>query len=149
LAYAVYSFSGYYRDTGQIGMYVGTRPDRVGEAMEVFGNELHRLVDDPASADELARAKENVKGKTALAMESPMGRMSQIGSSTLLGTPIYTLDEIEERVDAVTIDDLKSLVSELYLPSQFSVAAVGPNESDFRKALAPVNPDLVEAGIAA
>ncbi|MFY9488916.1 MAG: pitrilysin family protein [Solirubrobacterales bacterium] len=149
LAYAVYSYSGYYRDSGQIGMYVGTRPDRVSEAMEVFGNELQRLVEDPASPEELARAKENVKGRTALSMESPMGRMSQIGANTLFGTPIYTLDEIEQRVDAVTVDDLRALTQEFYAPTRFSVAAVGPSEADFRPALAPVNPDLVAAGAAA
>ncbi|MGH2906367.1 MAG: M16 family metallopeptidase [Solirubrobacterales bacterium] len=149
LAYAVYSYSGYYRDSGQIGMYVGTRPDRVTEAMEVFGKELQRLVEDPASDAELARAKENVKGRTALSMESPMGRMTQIGASTLFGTPIYTLDEIEQKIDAVTVGDLKALVEELYLPTRFSVAAVGPSEEQFRPALAPVNPALVEAGVAA
>lgn len=149
LAYAVYSYSGYYRDSGQIGMYVGTRPDRVGEAMEVFGNELRRLVDDPASDGELARAKENVKGRTALSMESPMGRMSQIGSNTMFGTPIYTLGEIERRVDAVAIDDLRALVDEFYRPERFSVAAVGPSEEAFRPALAAVNPALAEAPAAA
>lgn len=149
LAYAVYSYSGYYRDNGQIGMYVGTRPDRVSEAMEVFGAELRRLVEDPASADELARAKENVKGRTALSMESPMGRMSQIGSNTLFGTPIYTLDEIEQRIDAVAVDDLRILVDEFYRPERFSVAAVGPSEADFRPALTAVNAALAETSVAA
>lgn len=149
LAYAVYSYSGYYRDSGQIGMYVGTRPDRVAEAMEVFGAELRRLVEDPASPEELARSKENVKGKTALSMESPMGRMSQIGSNTLFGTPIYTLDEIERRIDAVTIDDLRALIAEFYLPERFSVAAVGPSEADFRPALTAVNAALATTSIAA
>lgn len=149
LAYAVYSYSGYYKDTGQLGMYVGTRPDRVHEAMEVFGNELHRLVADPASDAELARAKENVKGKTALSMESTMGRMSQIGANTLFGTPIFTLDEIEERIDAVSVSDLKAIVEELYVPTRFSVAAVGPSEEKFRASLGPLNPALVDADVAA
>ncbi|MBI4898767.1 MAG: insulinase family protein [Actinobacteria bacterium] len=144
LAYAVYSYSGYYRDSGQIGMYVGTRPDRVAEAMQVFGDELRRLVEDPASPDELARAKENVKGRTALAMESPMGRMSQIGANTLFETPIYTLEEIERRVDALTIDDLRALVDEFYRPERFSVAAVGPSEEAFRPALTAINAELTE-----
>lgn len=149
LAYAVYSYSGYYRDTGQIGMYVGTRPDRVGEAMEVFGNELRRLVESPATDGELARAKENVKGRTALSMESPMGRMSQIGTNTLFGTPIYTLEEIERRVDAVTVEDLRAIVEEFYRPERFSVAAVGPSEDAFRPALTAVNPELAETPAAA
>ena len=33
LAYSVYSFAGQYADTGQIGLYVGTRPDNLAEAM--------------------------------------------------------------------------------------------------------------------
>ena len=43
LAYSVYSFTGQYADTGQIGLYVGTRPDNLGEAMRVVGDELARL----------------------------------------------------------------------------------------------------------
>src|SRR5439155_10822074 len=41
LAYAVYSFSSQYVDTGQVGVYVGTRPDNVAQAMEVIAAELH------------------------------------------------------------------------------------------------------------
>ena len=40
LAYAVYSFTSAYQDTGQVGLYVGTRPDNVGEALAVVGTEL-------------------------------------------------------------------------------------------------------------
>ena len=43
LAYSVYSYASQYADTGQVGVYVGTRPDNVGEALEVIGTELRRL----------------------------------------------------------------------------------------------------------
>src|SRR5213076_2218958 len=43
LAYSVYSFAGQYADTGQIGLYVGTRPDNLAEALHVVGDELERL----------------------------------------------------------------------------------------------------------
>jgi predicted Zn-dependent peptidase len=149
LAYAVYSYSGYYRDAGQLGMYVGTRPDRVEEALATIGTELHRIAEDPATPEEFARVKELVKGKTALAMESPMGRMSQLGRNLLLDVPILSLDEIEERIEAVTVDDMRELAGELYDPKRFSAAAVGPDEDAFRRALEPINPELVAAGAAA
>jgi predicted Zn-dependent peptidase len=60
LAYAVYSFAGNFVDTGQVGLYVGTRPDNLREAMEVVGAELERLREQPATEEELARARENV-----------------------------------------------------------------------------------------
>src|SRR4051794_632671 len=63
LAYAVYSYASHYVDTGQVGVYIGTRPDNVTEAMSVIATELHRIVEEPVSEEELTRAKENVKGR--------------------------------------------------------------------------------------
>ena len=66
LAYAVFSYASHYADTGSVGVYVGTRPDNVEEAMDVIGTELRRLQDDGVSEEELERARENVKGRTVL-----------------------------------------------------------------------------------
>src|SRR5205807_9041685 len=79
LAYAVYSFTSGYQDTGQIGMYVGTRPDNLAPALEVIGSELARLREAPASEDELERAKENLKGRVVLSLESTGARMNRLG----------------------------------------------------------------------
>jgi predicted Zn-dependent peptidase len=149
LAYSVYSYNQMYRDTGEIGLYVGTRPDRIGESVEIFGRELARLVEDPASPEELTRAKENLKGRTALSMESPMGRMMQLGGSILFDVPILSLDEIEQKVDAVDVADLRAIASEFYAPERFNVAAVGSDESLIRSALASLNPELADAPLAA
>src|ERR671937_2604307 len=45
LAYSVYSYASHYVDSGQVAVYVGTRPDNVGEAMDVIATELRRLVE--------------------------------------------------------------------------------------------------------
>lgn len=149
LAYSVYSYNQLYRDTGEIGLYVGTRPDRIAESVEIFAKELLHLVDEPATAAELTRAKENLKGRTALSMESPMGRMMQIGGSVLFDVPILSLDQIEQKVDAVSLDDLKAIAGEFYRPERFNVAAVGSDESVIRGALEKLNPDLAQAPLAA
>ncbi len=125
LAYSVYSFSALHEGAGQVGLYVGTRPDNVGEALRVVGAELERFVEDPATADELARSKENVKGRTVLALESTAARMNRLGSSVLAGLPLLSVDEIIERVDAVTIDDVRELAAELFAPGRLSAAGVG------------------------
>jgi predicted Zn-dependent peptidase len=145
LAYSVYSYSSQYIDSGQIGMYVGTRPDNVAEAVEVIGAELNKLATDGVTADELERAKENVKGRTVLSMESMLARMNRLGSSVLTGIPLLSLDEILARTDAVTPDDIAALVAELYDPTRLSAAAVGGDEDVFKRALEAVNPELVAA----
>jgi predicted Zn-dependent peptidase len=145
LAYAVYSYSSQYVDTGQVGVYVGTRPDNVTEAMEVIAAELRRIATEPVAEDELSRAKENVKGRLALSLESTLTRMNRLGGSVLMGVPILSLDEMVDRIDAVTADDVTALADELFAPERMSAAGVGGDEEAFVRALEPVNPELAAA----
>jgi predicted Zn-dependent peptidase len=139
LAYAVYSFTSAYQDTGQVGLYVGTRTDNLAEAMSVVGTELHRLREEPATADELTRAKENLKGRVVLALESTGARMNRLGSEILAGAPLLSLDAVVERIEAVTLEDLQALVSELWGSERLSAAGIGPEEAKFDEALTAVD----------
>jgi predicted Zn-dependent peptidase len=145
LAYAVYTFTSAYQDTGQVGLYLGTRPDNLAEALAVVGSELVRLREQPATDDELQRAKENLKGRVVLALESTGARMNRLGSEILAGAPLLSLDEVVRRIDAVTLDDLSRLVAELWAPEQLSAAGIGPDEARFEDALGAVGPALAEA----
>ena len=140
LAYAVYSFTGQFTDTGQVGLYVGTRPDNLSAAMAVVDGELRRLREQPASEEELARARENVKARVVLAMESSAARMNRLGGSILYGLPLLEADELMAKVDAVTMDDLRGLVDELWAPERLSAAGIGPSRDAFCEAVAPVCP---------
>jgi predicted Zn-dependent peptidase len=142
LAYSVYSYASHYVDTGQIGVYVGTRPDNVQKAMTVIADELHRLVAEPVSDEELERAKENVKGRMVLSFESTLTHMNRLGGSVLMGVPLLSLDEMLAEIDAVTLDDVADLAGELFAPERLSAAGVGADEGCFRRALEPVSPAL-------
>ncbi|MEA2179054.1 MAG: hypothetical protein QOG77_2351 [Solirubrobacteraceae bacterium] len=144
LAYSVYSFQSMYAGTGQVGLYLGTRPDNVGRAMRVVADELERVRQDPASADELARSKENVKGRVVLSLESTAARMNRLGASVLAGLPLLSVDEVIERIDAVTLDDVAGLARELFVAERLSAAGIGADQAAFRRALEPVSPHLVE-----
>src|SRR3954452_25373432 len=145
LAYSVYSYSSQYVDTGHVGVYVGTRPDNVGKAMGVIGDELRRIVQEPVGADELERAKENVKGRTALSLESTLTRMNRLGGSLLMGVPLLSLDEMVAAIDAVTADDVQGLARDLFAPDRMAAAGVGADESAFLRAIETVNPQLAAA----
>ena len=142
LAYAVYSYASQFVDSGHVGLYVGTRPDNVAEAMDVIGTELRRMAAEGVTEEELERARENVKGRTTLSMESTLARMNRLGSSLLMGVPLLSLDELLAAIDAVTLDDVKALAAELFDPARMSAAGVGGSEDAFREALEPVNPAL-------
>jgi predicted Zn-dependent peptidase len=137
LAYSVYSYNQMYRDTGEVGLYVGTRPDRIAESIEIFARELQHLCDEPATDAEFSRAKENLKGRTALSMESPMGRMMQLGGSVLFEVPILSLDEIEERIQAVTMDDLHAIAQSSTRPSASMLPQSVPMKRRFARRSKP------------
>jgi predicted Zn-dependent peptidase len=142
LAYSVGSYTQQYVDSGLIGLYVGTRGDNVEEACGIIGRELGSIHADGITEDELDRAKESVKGRMVLSAESTAARMGRIGKSLLFDTPLLTIDELLEKVDAVTRDDVHELARELYAPDSLSAAAIAPDEDRFRAALAPVSEAL-------
>ncbi len=145
LAYSVYSFTSAYRDTGQVGLYVGTRPENLGQAMSVVGDELSRLRRDPGSTEEVERAKENLKGRVVLALESTGARMNRLGSEVLSGEPLLSIDEVITRIESVTREDLAVLVDELWAPEHLAVAGIGPGEARFEETLGAVAPALAGA----
>jgi len=138
LAYSVFCFSSQFATTGEVGLYLGTRPDNLAQALEVVATELERCVSDPASEEELTRSRENLKGRVVLSLESTGARMSHLGASILKEMPIYSVDEIVDRIDAVEISDLRELTAELFHPARLSVVAVGAEEQAFRDALEPL-----------
>ena len=90
--------------------------------------------------EELARVRENVKARIVLGLESAGARMSRLGASVLYGLPLLELDEITARIDAVTLEDIKALIDELWVPEALSAAGIGPDEAAFTEAVVGVCP---------
>jgi predicted Zn-dependent peptidase len=145
LAYSVGSYTEQYIDRGTVAMYVGTREDNVREACEIIGRELVRLRDEGVAAEELDRAKEHVKGRMVLGLESTTARMGRLARSILFDVPLLSLDEMLERVDAVSEEDIAELATEFYDPEQLSAACIGPDEGHFRDATSAVSEALAAA----
>ena len=143
MAYSVYSFASQYSDSGQVGLYVGTREENLVECLEIVARELGDVSAGNVRPGELERAKENLKGRMLLSMESTSNRMSRLGQSLITDTELLSLDEIMERIDAVTGDDVAALAGDLLRLDRLSAAGIGPSEARFRAAIQRVNPALV------
>lgn len=145
LAYSVFSFNSHYARTGEVGLYVGTRPENLSAALAVIAEELQRFAENPASDEELVRSRENVKGRAVLSLESTSARMNRLGASVLAELPILSLDEVIDRIDAVEFEDLLQLAQELFDPARLSAAGIGADEDTFRAALGPLGAGGVRA----
>lgn len=135
LVYSVYSFSSMYHETGLSGLYFGCRPERLDAVMETVGRELVRLVTELVPEDELQRAKEHLKGRVILGLESTSSRMTRLGKGILTETEILSLDELAERIDAVTSEEILQLAGQVYRPAAMSVVGIGADEERFTTAV--------------
>lgn len=142
LAYSVGSYSEQFTDTGVAAIYVGTREENIEEACAIIGAELEKIRTEPVSSDELDRAKEHVKGRLVLSGESSAARMTRIARSSLHDLPLFTIDEMLDKVDRVTIEDVHGLAAGLYGSEGLSSACVGRDEDRFKAAVAPVSEAL-------
>jgi len=127
LAYSVYSFRAAYAETGALGIYAGTAPERVGELLEVLHAQLDRIVaDGGVTARELESAKGHIVGSAAVSLESSSSRMNRIGQSLLSHDEVPSLDELVVRFEAVTADDVARVVDRVLRDAPRTLAAVGP-----------------------
>jgi predicted Zn-dependent peptidase len=148
MAYAVYSFTSQYTDTGLVGFYVGTREENLAECLEIASHELADVAAGRLRAEELERAKENLKGRIVLSMESTANRMSRLGKSLITDTELLSLDRLIAEIDAVQQDELAELASMLLEPKRLSAAGIGPSRDVFVNAVSGINPGLVRAATA-
>lgn len=125
LAYAVYSAVTSYADTGDLSVYAGCSPQRLGEVAAVVREVLHSVARDGLCAAELARGKGQLRGGLVLGLEDPASRMTRIGKSELNHGEHCTVEESLEQIDEVTGDQVSALAREL-LRRPVTVAVVGP-----------------------
>lgn len=126
LAYAVYAFQSFYSGGGLFGVYAGTRPGKAGDLLDA----VHRVYDEVRSSglpeDELERVKEQVKGRTLLALETPGARVQRLASLAVLGEPFVALDEVARRVDAVSPEEVRRVAATVLDPARQCAVCLGP-----------------------
>ena len=147
LAYSVGSYSTAYADAGQVGLFLGTRGENLGTACQVISAELRKLAADEVPATELRRAKEHLKGRLVLSLESPAMRMNRLGRSIVTDTELLPIEEIIARVDAVSAHDVQELAAEYWQPESFSLAAIGPDTEVIRSAVDGFAPALAGSAV--
>jgi predicted Zn-dependent peptidase len=149
MAYSVYSFASQYTDTGIVGVYLGTREENLAACIEICAAEIADLAAGNLRPRELDRAKQNLKGRIMLGMESTSSRMSRLGKSLITDTELLSFERIMAAIDAVGAEQVCELADVLLAPAKLSVAGIGPSEDRFNDAVRAANPALLARPAAA
>jgi predicted Zn-dependent peptidase len=125
LAYAIYSDLNPYRDTGCLAVYAGTSRESAIKVVESVVTEFQNLKKQPVPAEELRRSKDQLKGSLMLSLESSMSRMSNLARQEMYFDRFFSLDELIERIEKVTVEDLQALADSLFRTDSIAVTVLG------------------------
>jgi len=125
LAYSIYSDLNPYRDTGCLAVYAGTSLASAAKVVQSVVDEFRKLKKDPVPQEELRRSKAQLKGSLMLSLESSTSRMSNLARQEMYFDRFYDLDELIEKIEAVTSKDLADLANEFFKPESVAVTALG------------------------
>jgi len=126
LAYSVYSFQQSYRDAGLFGVSAGTSPATVQECIDVIVEQLDLIADKGVAESELRLAKEHMKGSLTLSLESTASRMMRLGRSEYNLGRYLTTEEIEQKIEAVTLEEVHALAREIFARENLGLCVLGP-----------------------
>ncbi|WP_346845180.1 pitrilysin family protein [uncultured Rothia sp.] len=122
LAYSTFSFSGSYSDAGYFGMYAGCLPAKVEQVQELLQSEFTKVVEHGLDERELTKVVGQLGGATIMGAEDAGSRMSRLGRGELDSGQYTSLDELLERIRAVTLEDVQALA--MWLSQQQMVTTI-------------------------
>jgi predicted Zn-dependent peptidase len=125
LAYAIFSDTNHYRDTGMLTIYAGTSLETTERLISSVTKELRDLKENGVTAEELRRCKANLKGGTLLSLESTGSRMSDLARQFLYFGRYTSPEDRIAAMEAVTADEVQQLAREMFQPSRAAAAILG------------------------
>ena len=125
MAYSIYSDLSPYSDTGSLCVYAGTSADKTLEMLDLVMAEFSALKETLLTAEELHRAKEQVKGNILLGLESSGSRMSNLARQEMYFQHFFSVEEVLERLDAVTAEQVQAMAQKLFVSESIAVTLLG------------------------
>ena len=120
LAYSVYSFLDFYKDTGVFGVYIGTDENKFGKAKKMLIHELQSANQKPIRECTLKNLKNQLKGNIVLGLESTSRRMSQLAKNEIYLGKNIGIDDIINNIDNVTSEEILNAAQQIIRTDQFT-----------------------------
>ncbi|MFE5742484.1 M16 family metallopeptidase, partial [Streptomyces celluloflavus] len=125
LAYSVYSYTSGFADCGLFGVYAGCRPGQVHDVLGICREELDKVASDGLTDDEIRRSIGQLRGSMVLGLEDTGALMHRLGKSELCWGEQMSVDEMLDRIAAVTPDEVREVARDV-LGGRPSLSVIGP-----------------------
>ncbi|HWE05640.1 MAG TPA: pitrilysin family protein, partial [Rhizomicrobium sp.] len=125
LCYSIYAFANSFVDGGMIGVYAGTGESEAGEISALVAEQMSALA-FTATAEEIARAKAQLRASLLMGLERPSARAEQIAAHLLAYGRVVPLAEIRAKLEAVDVGEVRRFGERLLTTARPTLAAIGP-----------------------
>ncbi|MFZ0707194.1 MAG: pitrilysin family protein [Candidatus Korobacteraceae bacterium] len=125
LVYSIFSELNPFRDTGCLSVYAGTSLQSAPKVVQSVLQEFRNFKEVSLSEEELKRGKDQLKGGLMLSLESSTARMSNLARQEMYYDRFVGMDEIIDRIQAVTAEDVQQSARELFRPEAIAVTVLG------------------------
>ena len=115
-----------YSDSGIFSIYFGTDHDYIDKTLTLIRKELNRFRQQKLGLLQLKRAKQQLIGQVAISFESNLVEMLSMGKSILLYDKVDTIEEINQKIEAVRATDLLEVANEVFDPEKLSMLTFKP-----------------------
>jgi len=134
LAYYVFTETNFSTDTGYLVTRVGLDVKNIEKGVKTILREYKKIGQKSVSAKELKKAKDHLKGKMALSLETSDNLAFFYGLQELLKKEIFSPEEIYKKFDKIRGSDILKTARDVFRPSKLNLAIVGPfKEKDKEK----------------
>lgn len=130
LVYSVYSFQYNFLDSGLFSFYAATSVENIKDVINLILGEIDRLCEHGITDEELQIAKNYVNGGMLLGLESTSNRMFRIAKSELVHKRIIPIEEIVEKINLVSGEDVLLLARSIFNRDRLSLCLLGPVDNN-------------------
>jgi predicted Zn-dependent peptidase len=125
LVYSIFSELNPFKDTGCLSVYAGTSRESATKVVKAVVEEFKKFKDETLPDEELRRAKDQLKGSLMLSLESSTARMSNLARQEMYYDRFFGLDEIIQKIEDVTREDIQKTAEEFFKPNSVAVTVLG------------------------
>lgn len=126
LAYTVYTFQDFYRDSGVFGVYLSTDGKGLPQALELIRAQFRKLRRQALSTQTLDKIKAQIKGSLIFALESASGRMNRVARHELMLGKSTPLRKSLAMVEALQPKDLQEAAQMIFDEKRLVAVSLGP-----------------------
>ncbi|MBI2451326.1 MAG: insulinase family protein [Parcubacteria group bacterium] len=126
LAYTVFTDYSEFSDSGYLTTYVGLAPKNAEQAINLILEEYRDIAQNGVGEEELKKAKEFIKGRLSLNLETSNAVAIFLGMQELQRKEILSPKEFAEKIDAVSASDIQKIAKDIFRPEKLNLALIGP-----------------------